>query len=322
MQFIDAYKKLQLERPRIALLNVNSENSAYTNYSSFNKDCYFCFGSHYSENCYYLQYSVKNTDCVDCMDIEKSELLYECTLCEQCYNCSWSGYLMTCSDCDYCWDVSNSTNCFLCTSIQNKSYCILNEQLTREEYFAKKAFMMKQFTTTELLQKLEELRVRVPQRFLYQKNCENCIGPDLRNCKNCTFAFAAKNSEDCMYTLRHINNVKDGMDIACCAANPSEELYNCIGISGVSNAVCCQIAWFSNDVYYCQQIWNSHHCLGCISRNHAEYEILNQKYSKEEWHKKFAEIKDELTREGLWGQIWYPSCYPYEDTLAALYYPA
>lgn len=321
MRFAEEYKKLQSERPRITLLNVNSENSAFTNYSSFNKNCYMCVGTHYCEDCFYLEYSVKNTDCMDCTDIEKCELLYECTLCEQCYNCSYSGYLFSSNDCDYCWDMANSSNCFLCTSMQNKSYCILNEQYSPEEYKERKNALLAQFTAAELLQKLADLRKKVPQRFLFQKNCENCVGPDLRNCRNMYYSFAAKNSEDCMYTLRHVNNVKDGVDIECIAANPCEELYNCIGISGVTNAMCCWIAWFSSDLYYCEQVWNSNHLLGCIARNHAQYEILNQKYSKEDWHKKFAEIKDELLKENLWGKMWIEPTYPYEDTLAAMYYP-
>lgn len=319
--FIEEYKKLQLEKPRIALVSVNSENSEYTTYASFNKNCYLCFGVHYSEDCYYMGYSVNNTSCADCEDVEKSELMYECMLCEKCYNCNFGMYLIACSDCDFCWDLANCNNCFLCTGTQNKNYCIANEQLSREAYFEKRKFLLKQFSTKELLQKLNnEVRQKFPQRAVFQKNCENCIGPDLRNCKNTFFSFAAKNAEDCIYASPHINNVKDGVDIECIAATQTEVIYNSIGASGVHNVFCSLITWFSHDIFYSEQIWNSNHCLGCIARNHAEYEILNQKYSKETWHKKFEEIKAQLLKENLWGKMWIPSTYPYKDTLAALYY--
>ena len=132
--FIEAYKRLQEKTPRIALLNVNSENSTYTNYASMNRNCYFCFGCHHNEDCYYMGYSVKNVDCVDCEDVESSELLYECLLCEKCYNCTNSSYLIACSDCNFCWDLSNSTNCFLCTGMQNTHYAILNEPFSKKTF--------------------------------------------------------------------------------------------------------------------------------------------------------------------------------------------
>lgn len=53
---------------------------------------------------------------------------------------------------------------------------------------------------------------------------------------------------------------------------------------------------------------------------HAEYEILNKKYSKEDYFKRLDEIKKELLSQNQWGQMWIPSTYPHEDTLAATYY--
>jgi hypothetical protein len=318
--FIQEYLRLQESTPRIGILNVNSENSNYTNYSSYNKNCYLCFGTHYSEDCYFLGYSVGNTDCVDCEDVEKSELLYECVLCEKSYNCSYSSYLIACSDCDFCWDMSNSTNCFLSTGMQGASYCILNQQLSPEEYAKKKAFLLKQHSAPELLQQLEDLRKKIPQRAAFHKNSENCEGSDLRHCKNVHQSFGAKNSEDCIYTCKHVNNVKDSVDIECIAADPSEEIYNSIGVSGGNNIMCSWIVWFSNDISYCEQIWSSHDLFGCIGRNHAEYQILNQQYTKDEYFKKTAEIKDQLAIEGLWGKIWFNSTYPYEDSMAASHF--
>lgn len=49
--------------------------------------------------------------------------------------------------------------------------------------------------------------------------------------------------------------------------------------------------------------------------------ILNKKYPKEEYFKRFAEIKKELQSQNMWGKMWIPTTYPYEDTSAALYYP-
>ena len=321
MWFLEEYRRLQSKTPRLTLTCVNSENSDYTNYSSYNRNCYLCFGVHYSEDCYFLGYSVKNTDCVDCEDIEHSELLYECILCEKCYHCNHGSYLIACSDCDFCWDLSNCTHCFLCTSLQNSSHCILNEKLTPENFLTQKAELLKKYSSKELLEQLDQLRLKIPQRSAFQKNCENCIGPDLRHCKNVFFSSAAKNSEDCIYTLRHVNNVKDGVDIECIAADPCEVIYNSIGVSGCHNIYNSWIVWFSSDIYHCEQMWNSKNCLFCVGRNHAEYEILNQKHEPTEYFQKFNEIKQEMLKNHVWNQIVIPSTYSYPDTLAQLYYP-
>lgn len=173
----------------------------------------------------------------------------------------------------------------------------------------------------ELQKMLDELRQKIPQRQFFQKNCENCIGTELRNCKNVFFSYRIKNAEDVIYGGTHACAIKSSIDIDNCAATMSEELYNTIGVTQGYSYICCNCCWFSQNLAYCEHVFNSHDCFGCISRNHAEYEILNKKYSREEYFKRIGEIKRELKREGMWGQMWIPTTYSYEDTIAALYYP-
>jgi len=51
--FFEQFKQLQLKVPRLAIMNKQSENSDYCNYSFQNKNCYLTFGSHYEEDCMY-----------------------------------------------------------------------------------------------------------------------------------------------------------------------------------------------------------------------------------------------------------------------------
>lgn len=159
----------------------------------------------------------------------------------------------------------------------------------------------------------------MPNALWLQKNCENCLGSFLENCKNCFRCFTATNAEDCLYVNRG-NDLKDSVDCDNIGYDPSELLYECIGNSGNTNCNFCNACWHNSDLEYCELVFNSHHAFGCISRSHAEYEILNVKYPKEVWIKKTAQIKDELRREGLYGTWLLPSTYPYEDTLAPLYF--
>ncbi|MEK7171346.1 MAG: hypothetical protein AAB739_00405 [Patescibacteria group bacterium] len=320
MPFVDDFKNLQLKTPRITIVNTNSENSAYTNYSTFNRNCYLVSGTHYSEDVYYTQYCAHLTSCMDCLDVDKSELCYECVFSEKCYDCNSSAYLINCQNCDFSWDLTNCQNCFLCSCLQNQSYCILNKQLSKEEYEAQRKFFLKTNSSKEFLHTLEELKIKTPQRPTFQKNCENCLGSELRNCKNCFFSYRIKNGEDVIYGGTHANQIKSSVDIDNCAATMSEELYNCVGISGAYNFICCNCCWFSQNLTYCEIVFNSHDCFGCISRNHTEYEILNVKYPKEEYFKRVEEIKKELKTRGQWGKMWIEPTYPYEDTVAAQYY--
>lgn len=38
------------------------------------------------------------------------------------------------ADCNYCHNCYNCYNCYMCVGLENKKYCILNEQYTKEEY--------------------------------------------------------------------------------------------------------------------------------------------------------------------------------------------
>lgn len=320
MEFIENFKKLQLATPRLAIINTNSENCAYTNYSTFNRNCYLVSGTHYCEDVYYAQYSVGLTSCVDCFDIEKSELCYELVFSEKCYNCNFGAYLVGSSDCDFCYDLTNCRNCFLSTCLQNAAFRILNEQCTKEEYEQKKHFLLKSYSSKELWQMLCELRLKTPQRSVFQKNCENCVGSDLRNSKNLWNCFSVKNGEEVIYGGTNCNQIKDSMDCDNIAATLSQDLYQGIGITGSYGIMCGNVIWFSNNLAYCELMFNSHDCFGCIARNHAEYEILNVKYPKEEYFLRVEAIKQELRTQGLWGDMIIPPTYPFDDSIAAVSY--
>ncbi len=321
MPFIDNFIQLQLSRFRPTLITTNCENSAYANYSSFDRNCYLVSGVHYSEDVYYAQYCTKLTSCVDCLDTDASELCYELVFSEKCYNCNYGAYLINCYNCDFCCDLANCQNCFLCSCMQNQSYCIINKPFSKEDFEKQKQFMLKANSTKELLKMLEDLREKIPQRAVFQKNCENCLGAELRNCKNLLYCFRLKNAEDVIYGSTHANQVRNCMDIDNIASTMTEECYNIVGSTGSYGLICCNSSWFSQNLYYCEHVFNSHDCFGCICRNHAEYEILNVKYTKEEYFRRVEEIKMELKSQNLWGRMWIPATYPYEDTVAAQYYP-
>gem|GEM_PF-4334749 len=101
--------------PRIAVLNVSSENSDYCNFTGDVKNSYLIFGSVYSESCYYgSPYYSKS--CVDTLVLRDCELCYEriakrnprklvtrnCDKCQQSITTSYplnSPYKVYCEEC-------------------------------------------------------------------------------------------------------------------------------------------------------------------------------------------------------------------------------
>jgi len=319
VSFVEDFRRLQLKQPRIALQFSQSENSEYTNYAFKNKNCYLVFGGHYNEDSYHGQYTYATKDCVDCDRVEHGELSYECSACSNIYNCDYCWNCHTCSDCTFGFDLVNCRNCFLCAGLRNVEYHILNKPYTAEDYAKEVQRMRKEYSVPKLSNQLEKLRLTIPNVAFIQKNCENCLGSYLQNCKNCYFCSTMTDGEDCIYMMR-ANAVKNCVDCDNTGYDPSELLYECIGNSGNNNCNFCFGCWHNSDLEYCELVFNSRHCFGCISRQHAEYEILNLKYPKEEWFKRVAMIKDELRNAGLYGKWLLPSTYPYEDTIAPLYF--
>ncbi|MEK7524666.1 MAG: hypothetical protein AAB588_06615 [Patescibacteria group bacterium] len=317
--FLEEFKKLQDRQPRIALVASNSENSDYTNYAYRNKNCYLVFGGHYNEDALYCQYPYKAVSSSDCDTIENCELCYECVVGSNLYNCNYLYNCFSSSDCEFGFDLVNCQNCFLSCGLRNAQYHILNKPVPKEKYKNEVEILKRKYGTEGLMRELEKIRLTVPHASLLQKNCEGCLGSFLENCKDCFYCFMATNAQDCLY-LNRANDIKDSVDCDNIGYDPSELLYECVGNSGNTDCNFCNACWHNSNLEYCELVFNSHHCFGCVSRDHAEYEILNVKYSKEDWEKKVAEIKDELRRENLYGKWLYNSTYPDEDTMATLYF--
>jgi hypothetical protein len=91
------------------------------------RDCTFCKNGKRLTRCHY---------CVDCercsasTHCRQSRDLLSCNHCDRCERCSQSSYLVQCFDCTGC------TYCFGCVGLVGKEFHVLNQPMTRSEYFA------------------------------------------------------------------------------------------------------------------------------------------------------------------------------------------
>ena len=92
--------------------------------------CRFCTNCERCEDCTYCE------DAIDCKGCTQGRGLYECTDCTQTVHsayCEASSYLVLCYGCREC------VHCFACVGLEGAEFCVLNEQLSRRDYFRRVA---------------------------------------------------------------------------------------------------------------------------------------------------------------------------------------
>lgn len=309
MHFFDELEHLRKSVPAPAILTVRSENCDYCPYHANGRNSYMIIGHNLCEDCYYGLWVGLSRDCTDCCFTEKCELCYECVDCKESYNCDFCQECVNCNDCEFCFDCKGLGNCFGCVNLRNKQFHIFNKPYSKENYFAEVIRIKKNNKAPSYPTGFENLKKTLPHNCMRGFNNEKVAGDHISNSRNAFYCFDASEQEDTMYMFNAFNT-KDAVD--CSNTGQGSELnYMCHSAVTLFNSNFCNISWHSQNLEYCEYVFNSHDCFGCVGRNHAEYEILNKKYSKEEYFKEVARIKNELTKDGTYGRWWWPS--PYLD---------
>lgn len=321
--FFDQFAELKLKVPRLAIHNAKSENSEYCNTAVGNKNCYMIFGGDMNEDSMFGVLCDRNRDSVDLDYSYKGELLYFCSDTANCYNCHYLFNAKVSSNCYFCEELSACSECILCFNLKNKNFCIENKQYSEEEYFAKKKQLINgSFESYKnLFERFLEMRKTVPKKFAHIVCSQDCEGDYIVDSKNCTLSFDVARSED----TRDIIYGSEIKDCFCCdmLGLKSELCFN--NLSAIGAYRTCFSFWIvdSSELTYCDFLLNSSNCFGCVCLNHGEYCILNKKYSKEEYEDLLPRVVAHMKKTGEWGQF-FPaklSCFGYNETTAALYWP-
>lgn len=129
-QFNELYKNI----PLINLSVTNMVNCEYCNVAEGDKGCFMTTASNNNEDCLYGNRLSNNTNCVDSYIATKVNSSYEIINCSNSYKIYYSNNCVECSDSYFLFDCQNCIDCIGCINLKNKSYCVLNQQYTREEY--------------------------------------------------------------------------------------------------------------------------------------------------------------------------------------------
>ncbi|QQR55533.1 hypothetical protein IPG41_03190 [Candidatus Peregrinibacteria bacterium] len=277
--FFEQIQEINLQIPRVNLIQVSNENCPYTTGTAYSKNCYLINCSENDEDCFYGKLIQSCKDVMDSAYCYDSEFLYECFYVKNCYNCRYVYYSQNAYDCSFCDNVARSSNCFLCTGLTGKEYHFMNQPVSKEEYAIKVAEAMKDLTKTKAI--FDEMRARRIYKYANIVSSENSTGDFLTNCKNCTESYDMNDSEDCKYVTVGVQ-VKDLIDCSNMYIKP-ELNYQVMGTIGTYNVIFSTYIFNSQNVAYSQFCYNSKDLFGCVGLRNKQYCILNKQYTKEEY---------------------------------------
>lgn len=325
--FFDQVQDLHHTVPKMANFNENCENCDYCVGSGRSKNAYYSIRVYRSEDVYYSEATTAyNASLCDCLRCQKSSYLYECV---QCLDSHYSTYLLRCSgtkDSHFCIDCHGCSSCLFCYNQRNKTYCIENEQLTKEEYEKKKTEILDgTFSTLKKnMQRFGDIYSKTIWKDLSNINCEDCVGDALVNSADCYMCFNAANLHQCRYCIDMSPSEKTTTNIDNTQGGIGEMLYNSTGLGGgnyfMRMCVKCRLC---SDLTYCLDCYSTKDSFGCSGLRSKQYCILNMQYSENDYKDLSQKITEKMKAEGVWGES-FPtalSCFPYNQSIAGQVFP-
>jgi len=324
--FSEQLKELFYKVPVLAIMNdngVGSTNCEWCYDWAFSKNVYLSACGWYVENGLYLYYADYDKDIMDCWNVQNSELVYEMVNSDK---CSRSKYCILCFDSYDCilgYDLRGCSNCVMCVGLRNKSYCILNQQYSKEEYFEKlKELQLEKRSNLELHKKeFQELVMAVPRRFAYNQKTLNSTGDML---------LQVKNSKDCFYIMGPTENSKyivindRAKDVYDCNHTGNPELcYDSVTPDNSRGNKFSIFCWKCVEAEYSNNCHSCFNVFGSSALKHVSYSILNKQYTKEDYIVMRDKIIAQMIKDGEWGEGLPTSlsAFCYNETIAQEFYP-
>lgn len=133
-----------------------------------------------------------------------------------------------------------------------------------------------------------ELQREVPRQFAFAfQNVNSDYTNGAAFDKNCYLIFVSDHNEDCQYSYS-IFECRTSSDLL--NSTECELCYECITCKKCYRVMYSQDCSNSQNLYFCRNLANCHDCVGSANLRNREYCIFNQEYSKDEYHKRLAEL--------------------------------
>ena len=317
--FFEQFRELFNKVPRQGIRHIGEcINSQYANFVDNSKNVYLAYSILWDcENVSYSNNVDKSKDIVDSFNSTDSELVYQSINVLKNYNTQYSYWSLNCINCNFILDCNNCQDCFGCVNLQNKRYCILNEQYTKDNYENK----LKELQTgshnfvKNFYKKFWQFSLNFPRKYTRIINCNKSTGDVLRDSNNSLYSFNSYGCDNVKYAYRAVKT-KDSMDVCYTKADLVYE--HSIGGSELGQNLKFIIEGqpSSNELEYVDACKSSSNLFGCIALKNKQYCILNKQYTKEEYFDMVEEIKkhmDDMPYTDAKGRIYkYGEFFPYE----------
>ncbi len=333
--FFSQWNALREVFPMQSLSNSKATNSDYCNIAEESKDSYMSSASWNIERVLYSNRIMRIKDSADLYVAGDSELCYDSVYTKDGYNVMYSLHTKNCVNSYFLYDCYGCTDCFGCTNLRNKSYCMWNEQLSKEEYTKRLSEInLKSYKVIEQFkQKFQEMHISAIHRFAYLVKTLDVTGDNLEGLKNCKFCFDADGKiEDSKYVHWAKVSAKDVYDSGP-GVGMGELMYDCFdtGIGNFRNLF-TSVVYSASNIEYCFNCYGSSNLFGCIGLRNKSYCILNKQYTKEQYEVFVSKIKKHMSempyidRKGKvhsYGEFFPSELSPfsYNDTVAQDYFP-
>ncbi len=319
INFFQNYKNLR-EKVWVcaSMQDPKGENIAYGEAVRFSKNVYLSFIVIKScENIFYTFYSQEECRNVlnSVMVWDHSEIVYFSTAILKSYKIFYSRYIVNCNNIWFSSNLIGCSECIFCDNLHNKSYCIENKEYEKEEYFAKKEHILKN------KEKFQEYynEVNKEAENLSSENVSGNFCVYSENVENWYFCYRLQNARNAFF-VGHSNGRKNVLDTICSDDPWFWDLYGCSNMWSAEN---CYLSncFIGTNLYYCYDLLDCNHCIGCISLRNKSFCILNKQYLKEEWLVLANKIFSSMEKDWILWEAFPPSLNPlyFNDTLAYLF---
>lgn len=337
--FLEQVKELTKKTPwqSLELAYLTLTNSNYINAAGHIKNSYLIFWADYCENAFYSSFLNGLKDSLDCYRMKDSELCYEDVGCNKCYRTFFSEECDACTDVWFGRNLSGCTNCLGCINLRNKSYCIFNEQYSKNDYFKKleKFRLESRGSLKELQKKVKDFWSKYPRRFYSGNSLNvNVSGDYVYESKNTKNGYLVTSAEDSKFIqIISVPTTKDCYDYSGWG-NKAEKIYESAVVGeGVSNVKFSNECWpDAMNIEYSIYATACKNVFGCVNLKRKSYCILNKEYTKEEYGKLIVQIREDMRKNpyrDAGGKV-YPygeffpmefSPFSYNETLAQRFFP-
>lgn len=298
LSFFKQFEKLNKEIPLLATRTQRMINSPYCANATGLKNCYLCFGSSYSEDCMYGQNNDFSKDSLDCVNIYHSERCYSSFWLQKCYQCYFTIMSVESRNLWFCRDCLGCNDCFGCANLRKSSYCIFNQQYTKEEYEKeiKKMNLDSISGINKAKEKARNFWKTQPIKYYQGLRNINSTGSYVTDCRNVNDSYFIRECENVKYSqFLSVPNSKDCYDASSWGDGMELHYETCLCGDHSFNIKFSTNCWpNSKNLEYCISLASCSDCFGCSGLKKKQYCILNKQYEKEEYFEMVNRIKQHM----------------------------